>query len=194
MIKNLTGQTINKFHIIKDSGKRSKQGNVIWEVQCQCGNIKLLTRDHIYRNQSCGCLRASLIQKKHFRGYKEISKSYWNSIKKGAAQRGLQISISIKDAWDLFVKQDKCCALTGVELKFASKSFTCDGTASLDRIDSDKGYIKDNIQWVHKEINFMKQQFSTDKFIDWCQKVIQHQTTRLEVEKKASPKANQGIP
>jgi hypothetical protein len=45
------------------------------------------------------------------------------------------------------------------------------GTASLDRIDSSKGYEEGNIQWVHKHINFMKRTYSQEYFIDMCKKV-----------------------
>lgn len=47
-----------------------------------------------------------------------------------------------------------------------------EASASLDRIDSSKGYEQGNVQWVHKDINNMKQSFSQDKFIDWCKKVV----------------------
>ena len=43
-----------------------------------------------------------------------------------------------------------------------------DGTASLDRIDSSKGYIEGNIQWVHKDINRMKGDSSDNDFIKLC--------------------------
>lgn len=46
-------------------------------------------------------------------------------------------------------------------------------TASLDRIDSARPYEPGNVQWVHKTINMMKQQFSQGVFIGWCHKVAQ---------------------
>jgi hypothetical protein len=41
-------------------------------------------------------------------------------------------------------------------------------TASLDRIDNDKGYVKSNIQWIHKDINYMKRILSQKKLIEYC--------------------------
>lgn len=41
-------------------------------------------------------------------------------------------------------------------------------TASLDRIDSSRGYEIDNIQWVHKDVNKMKMGLSQNEFIDIC--------------------------
>ena len=44
-------------------------------------------------------------------------------------------------------------------------------TASLDRIDSNLGYVKGNVQWVHKHINVMKNIFNQDMFIFLCNQV-----------------------
>lgn len=44
-------------------------------------------------------------------------------------------------------------------------------TASLDRIDSSSGYGLENIQWLHKDINIMKNVHSQDYFLSLCKKV-----------------------
>jgi hypothetical protein len=46
-------------------------------------------------------------------------------------------------------------------------------TASLDRIDSSKGYIEGNVQWIHKHINKMKNNFNESYFIEICKKISQ---------------------
>lgn len=82
-------------------------------------------------------------------GYEEITGTRWGSIKGWAKDRGIDFLITIEQAWELFIKQDRKCALTGDILVFAKNTiealnnFT---TASLDRIDSSKGYTLDNIQ------------------------------------------------
>lgn len=47
-------------------------------------------------------------------------------------------------------------------------------TASLDRIDSSLGYIEGNVQWINKEINYMKMDLPQDKFIEWCEKIYKY--------------------
>ena len=59
----------------------------------------------------------------------------------------------------------------GIAFSKSSKDKTA--TASLDRIDSTKGYIDGNIQWVHKRINTMKMDMSQKDFIDFCKQVAQ---------------------
>lgn len=49
------------------------------------------------------------------------------------------MNIDIKFAWELYVKQEKKCALSGLPIVFAiSNKKSSETTASLDRIDSSK--------------------------------------------------------
>jgi len=48
------------------------------------------------------------------------------------------------------------------------------GNASLDRIDSDKGYTEGNVVWVYKPINLMKNTFSSEEFINICKLIVEH--------------------
>src|SRR6266852_3624187 len=71
------------------------------------------------RVKSCGCL----LDKKgknsfHWKGFGEISSSIFNKIKVTAKERNLSFNITIQQAWDLFLKQERKCALSGVELRF----------------------------------------------------------------------------
>jgi len=73
----------------------------------------------------------------------------------------------LKEIWDI---QKGICPYTGIQLKdwnYKTKSNSL-YTASLDRIDSDKGYIKGNIQFVSKNINYMKNKLSHLETIELC--------------------------
>lgn len=82
----------------------------------------------------------------------------------------------------LFLKQNRKCILSGIEIGFPKawgvKSKT-NITASLDRIDSSKGYVKGNVQWVHKTINSMKMNMSDINFIDLCKKVANNNDNHI---------------
>lgn len=47
-------------------------------------------------------------------------------------------------------------------------------TISLDRIDSTKGYIEGNVQWVHKSVNIMKSTLTQEQFINFCKLVAEN--------------------
>lgn len=113
---------------------------------------------------------------RQWKGYGEISSSKWGGYKKSAKERGLSFNIDMEYAWNIFVKQGRKCALSGVTLTFPTRqSKQSSATASLDRIDSSKGYIEGNVQWVHKDVNFMKRCISNEQFIEFCFNVVKHQ-------------------
>lgn len=164
----------------------------ICECQCDCGNKAIIkSKDLKGGQQSCGCIRHR-INKEHgaWKGYGDISGSRWSSIRGGAKRRSRDIpfEITIQQVWDLFNNQNSKCALSGVEISFSERDRRYkldkrykDGTASLDRIDSAKGYTIDNIQWVHKDVNLMKWHLPQDIFINWC-KLITGKSVRQKLQ------------
>lgn len=178
-IKDLTNCKFGKLTILEKVAS-SRSGSILWTCKCECGTIKQYSSDHLTRKsnpvKSCGCYRKSLIGKNHYQwgGFGEISGNWWyNHVTRERKQKyrtKIKVEITIEYAWNLFLQQNKKCNLSGLELKFGSSSHS--NTASLDRIDSSKGYIEGNVQWVHKHINFMKRTYSQQYFIQMCNLVV----------------------
>ena len=59
-LKDISGQRFGKLVALKPTNQRNKQGHVIWECKCDCGNITYA--DGVYLRQgdilSCGCLKS----------------------------------------------------------------------------------------------------------------------------------------
>ena len=147
-----------------------KSPSSYWICNCDCGKRTIVKCTHLtgHSVKSCGCLsKKTKHSHPRWKGYEDISGRVFNRIKHCAKKRKISFNITIQQIWDLFLKQDKICALTGLPLTFPSRDKTFDGTASLDRIDSNKGYVGGNIQWVHKDVNFMKQQLSTHQLVEY---------------------------
>lgn len=135
---------------------------------CHCGNKFYVMPDSLLRNhtKSCGCLKnLSGVDANRWNGYQEISLSYWHNIKNGAKNRNLEFNITLEYIWELFLKQNRKCTLSNIKLTLGSRKTQ---TASLDRIDSSKGYIEDNIQWIHKMLNIIKMDLRQEDFIIYC--------------------------
>lgn len=126
---------------------------------------------------SCGCAMGrghrKLRGKNHrlFNGYEDITGKQFSKIKTTATRRGYEFLIEPKDVWDLYEKQNRKCALSGVDVIFSNNVNI--KTASIDRIDNNKGYTKDNIQIVHKIINIMRNVLTVDEFINFCKRVVE---------------------
>jgi len=91
--------------------------------------------------------------------------SFVRKYESNAALRGICWDITYEYLADLLIEQDFKCALTDWDIDAMEVS---KNTASLDRIDSLKGYIEGNVHWVHKMVNMSKQQYTQEEFIDMC--------------------------
>lgn len=108
-----------------------------------------------------------------------------------------EFNISLDDIKNIWEKQKGICNLSGVEVKFGETNASKQhggSTASLDRIDSTIGYLPDNIQIVHKEINDLKSNLSEDVFINWCRLVAEHTKNReIRLDSFADPYYNKSV-
>ena len=83
--------------------------------------------------------------------------------------------------YDLLMQQKGICALSGFQMTLE----TCrENVISLDRIDSTKGYIPGNVQWVCKYINIMKSDMPEPEFFRAIKSILEYQekqnATRIE--------------
>lgn len=175
--KRWVGKTYGNLTAINISSY-DKYGHAILECICECGStVNVVCHSLTSKNtKSCGC--KSRKRGKHhqnYKGYEEIQKSHWYQYVKGAKDRNLDFNITIQYAWSIYIKQNRLCALTGEPIFFPKtrkqKSLS---TASLDRIDSSKGYIEGNIQWVHKDVNKIKWNLPENKLFEICKKIVRY--------------------
>lgn len=163
---------------IRYLGVLPDKGGTWWLCKCDCGNEVEILGSHINqrRRRSCGCSKLAFGPLNiKWGGHGEISAAFWGRIRLNAESRKVPIEISIEEAWDLFLKQERKCRLSGEQLEMLEPQGKTLRTASLDRIDSSKGYTLDNIQWVHKDINMMKQDHSDEDFLNWIDKIYHFQ-------------------
>jgi hypothetical protein len=183
--KDFTGLVVGKMVVLErgpDIFNENGQRTTTWQVKCECGVIKNIRSSNLKNAKSCGCgikERAKTLYKftnpKAYRtGTKNISKFYFNRLKHRANKKQIEFKITIQFMQELLEKQNFKCALSGEEITLEYEQ-NHPITASLDRIDSFKGYLPDNVQWVHKEVNFMKINNTDEKFFEWCRKIIAFQ-------------------
>ena len=170
------GEKYNSWEIIGDV---VLEGEAKVEVKCKCGKVSLVSCYSIVKGTSKGCLDCSFKAKEGtgnpaFVGYGIVPGRFANRfIKKKNPKE--TCTVTAKDIEDLYFKQQKKCALTGLPISFENiniktKDLSC--TASVDRIDSKKGYTLSNIQLVHRDINLMKNAFEQDYFIKMCKLIV----------------------
>lgn len=170
--KDLTGAEFGYWKVKDFAGYFSR--NASWNCECRCGTKKPVRAQYLMDGRSRAC-RSCATGPRGTRDDKSrcfipsdgetvyIAAAKWNGIKQSAIRRGIVFDIIPSYCRDLLSHQDYKCALSGVPISL-------DGTvtASLDRKNSKAGYTNDNIQWVHKDVNIMKNRFDEDYFIKFC--------------------------
>jgi hypothetical protein len=175
---DLSGKTFDKLKVLKPV-ETDRNGHKRYLCECTCGKQKNVLAGHLQTGKirSCGCLlKRRGADHPNFNGYGEIHLSFYSAIKNSATQKNksgrqeLTFDVSIEYLWELFLLQERKCNLSGIEIEFGETNVGAK-TASLDRIDSSKGYVEGNVQWVHKDVNLMKRTYEQDYFIDLCSKI-----------------------
>lgn len=170
---DISGKRFGNLTVIRLLYNEYNKKRKKWECLCDCKNIVIAEYGALVAGQ-LGCFSCSRkrIGNAVWKGYQEISGAVFSRIKKGATSRNLKFEVTIEYLWDLYIFQKGRCALTGQNILFNKRgekiSYT---TASLDRINSSEGYIEENVQWVHKKVNFMKQALPQEEFIKICKMV-----------------------
>lgn len=164
------GQKFGKLTTVRpiDDGNRKEY---FWECLCDCGNIVEVLFHNLNKGntKSCGVCSRGQAKGKNSRdwgGYEDISGAFFYRLKNNAKLRNIEVGIKIEDIWDKYIEQNKKCYLSNEDIVFAEKNFPA--SASVDRIDSNLGYTKDNIAICLMQINRMKSTYSKYEFIDIC--------------------------
>lgn len=169
--KNITGFKFGKLIAIKEIlYTSSKHCQSRWLCQCDCGKLLKIRYSALIDKSRNQCIKCFGLSKIHG---STLSKTLYNRIIKGARYRNLDFKLSIIYLQSLIEQQNFKCKLSGLDIRF-NQYATKSHSASLDRIDSSKGYIEGNVQWVHKDINIMKLNHSQDKFIQLCKEVAKY--------------------
>jgi hypothetical protein len=147
------------------------------EVKCECGYKCCRRITDLIRGRTKMCQKCSKKSKfrTSYRGVGELSGAHVTAIRGRLVRKSktLIFDITKEYLWELYLKQDKKCALSGVEIIMNPNRKL--STASLDRIESDKDYVENNVQWVHKIVNKMKMELSDQEFIKWCKLIANHE-------------------
>jgi hypothetical protein len=128
---------------------------------------------HFYCSRAC-VARANHIRCRNFRakpqnlisGSQRDQFSPFRHFIRRARRRYHECNLGLEYLKTLWDNQNGICALTGLEMCL-ELGVNPTRQASLDRIDSSKGYIEGNVQYVVVPINLAKGQLSDDMMKEW---------------------------
>lgn len=169
----LTKDFLYNEHIVN----KKTLARIAREVGCDHGTVGAWIDIHGIKQVYHQYFHMSSKNSSNWRGYEEISATYWKNLKNGAKTRDIDFLVTPEEAWNLYIKQDRKCALSGQPIGFERCK---NNTASLDRIDVTKPYVIGNLQWVHRDINFAKQSMNNEEFISMCKLVAEFNSSLQE--------------
>ncbi len=85
------------------------------------------------------------------------------------SKRTKELDITVENLKEVWENQKGICPYLGIELhlnsygKIKKDPIT---SASLDRIDSSKGYVKGNLQWISRAMNYLKNDMSEQQVFE----------------------------
>ena len=192
----------NEIFMIKNKNNNHHRGNFL--VKCSCERDQLVRADILKRGEAKRCRfcankinydRNVEFNKIDHKGYStshqgigDLSKTQVLKIKYGAYIRNIEWNnddMTVEYLWNLFIEQDQKCAISNLNITLSKgknipiltkqRNLNYSGwNASLDRIDSSKGYIKGNVQWLHRDVNIMKNAHTQEYFIELCKTIANY--------------------
>lgn len=105
---------------------------------------------------------------------KDFLRDMVKNAKKRSKYKDLEFDLTLDDMLEIYEKQNGNCALSGVKMTYFVNQDKVKTNMSFDRIDSSKGYNKDNIQIVCYYANIMKNDLNLVDFYDWCDKILKN--------------------
>ena len=153
-VVDLSGQTLGGLYVIrKDVETTTIKQRAHYICRCNhCGCEKVINSG-VFRKKppvSCGCRKASGHTHPKSRPDKGWEKRLYWYARRNAKRRGEECSLVLDD-----IVIPEICPVLGIRLQPGSHSHQ-DCSPSVDRIDSTKGYTKDNVWIISARANRIK--------------------------------------
>lgn len=176
---DLVGKKFGKLAVI-EQGKGIAQGtkrrfNNSWLCKCECGNISEVTSNALLSGNttSCGCGRTEgkRLLEARLAADRPLSGSLLKTLYAKANIRGIECNLTAEE-FDSTVTQN--CAYCGTPPNKTVKNSSRKPYHGLDRIDSRKGYIKNNIVACCSKCNFAKHSMELSEFKEHIELMYNH--------------------
>lgn len=179
------GQKFGLWTVVSDDVKSGNElgktngRTLFWLVQCECGNLAWKNSAQLKAGNSTRCKQCgnkNFITKEGNIDIEALIISKFTQVKDNLKTRKkvnkLEFSITPEYISKLY-RKNHYCALSGIDLSLDLTKTLQQQNLSIDRINSNLGYIPDNIQLVDKRINMMKGTLSNEEFINLCCKIAE---------------------
>jgi len=163
--RDRTGEIHGSLTVIQRVLYPSK--SVYWECQCVCGNNTIVRGNKLGRVKSCGCNQHHGELHKTHGMYKSKIYKRWNTmISRCNKPHYKKRAITVCERWKVFEN-------------FYEDMGDVPDNLTLDRIDNNKGYYKENCRWTTAKVQmnntsnnrYVTYKNMTKTLIQWCEEL-----------------------
>lgn len=133
------------------------------------------------KQKDSNCKTCKTIQynkrKENNRGKKDLNRlllERWHGLKDRAKRTGHTIDFKWEFLLELWNKQNGLCAISSIPMTFTMNSGRVFTNVSIDRKDSNIGYLKENIQLVCMAVNQMKSDMEMSELLYFCKQILEN--------------------
>lgn len=121
---------------------------------------------------ACKKCKQSQLQERYSRSDESWLKRKLSHSKRSNRNGNIPITIDIQYLITLLKNQNGLCALSKREMtRIVGNNSKCNTNMSIDRIDSNEGYIPGNVQLVCADVNLAKNDLSQKEFLKLCKTI-----------------------
>lgn len=159
----ITNQKISTDHLNNNNENYYTLSMIDYSKGYTKGNVKVVS--------SLGLQKINAENKVYLNVYdytpKDIEKSIYDRAKENSKRRGCEFNLEKSD-----IITPTHCPYLGIELSYNKKDGKLDNYCSIDRIDSSKGYVKENVQVISHLANTMKNSATTEQLITFSRNIL----------------------
>lgn len=196
-LKDLTGQQFGDLTVLEQAdwyvyGKQSHR-YAQWKCRCTCGTELVVRGSNLTSGNttSCGCHRESVrgqcTKRDIVAGVQAVALNeagHYYQVQHRAQRKGFEFELTREEFSTL---RNSACALCGFD----------EGPVSIDRIDSEKGYTRDNCQPLCRVCQTLKSAFPNEFIIRHINRIHRHLdengTLSYVLESEDSPSTRETI-
>lgn len=187
MKQDLTGKIFGKLNVIEYIGKSASRHS-IWKCRCECGIEKNILGIHLKSGKiiSCGCGRGAKKKHGHCSGRRTKTYTSWSCM----IQRCTNPN---HDFWEWYGGRGiEVCDRWRTFANFLEDMGERPANCSIDRIDRDGNYCKENCEWADPDEQTTNRSNSVVIFhngkeqslMDWADELgIQYETLRKRLKR-----------
>lgn len=175
-IKNITGMKFGRLTVLEFSHIQNRTAR--WRCICDCGKKKIASGVTLRNGctQSCGCIQKEITSKRTRKT--EYGATCANDVfcyyKNHAIKDDREFLLSKEEFLKLIINPCKYCGKELTNERKSPRSYGSFKYTGIDRIDSSKGYTKENSISCCSMCNFMKRHHDVQTFLNHVKLIVEY--------------------